>query len=419
MKTNVLRAFILCRWSALSVVIVRRVDDRQHQMSFQVSVAVNDGPIQKKTVSLSTTIGELNPDAILIWKDTKIVYDVSDGSIDFGPATTMQQLEVTKISVLYVYTTAHPCPSGDLRSIVPPQVRLIAQFASAAANIFNKQQSASSSSAQRAQPQRGEDQDDGDLEKLFTRKLLDSPATMKSLTETMFFKLKNEPGKLAYQLPDLIERFLQNKDQTYKEFEAMFRDYVEEEVHKAEIIKNNPNSAEAKMFLEAKRNKEMINEQYVQSMTHHPEDMIAVTMLYINLTINGVPVKAFIDSGAQKSIMSMACAERCGLNGLIDRRFQSMARGVGGTEKIEGKIHLCDVKVENAHFSCPFEVMNRREMDLLIGLNVLRKHACCINLKNHMLEFGNGTSTPFLQSHEIDSHLKEIMALPEEEMHME
>lgn len=82
-------------------------------------------------------------------------------------------------------------------------------------------------------------------------------------------------------------------------------------------------------------------------MTHHPEDMIAVTMLYINLTINGVPVKAFIDSGAQKSIMSMACAERCGLNGLIDRRFQSMARGVGGTEKIEGKIHLCESKVSN------------------------------------------------------------------------
>lgn len=43
----------------------------------------------------------------------------------------------------------------------------------------------------------------------------------------------------------------------------MFRSYVEEEVHKEEIIKNNPNSAEAKMFLEAKRNKELIDEQYL------------------------------------------------------------------------------------------------------------------------------------------------------------
>lgn len=96
-----------------------------------------------------------------------------------------------------------------------------------------------------------------------------------------------------------------------------------------------------------------------------------------------------------------------------------------------------DVKVEDAHFSCPFEVMARREMDLLIGLNVLRKHGCCINLKTSRyvsltkisrnlnfffflrLEFGNGTTTPFLQSNEIDSHLKEIMALPEEEMQFE
>ncbi|EGT55915.1 hypothetical protein CAEBREN_10151 [Caenorhabditis brenneri] len=390
-------------------------------MSFQVSVAINDGPFQKKTVSNSTTVGEINNDAMLIWKDTKIVFDVSDGANDFGPSTTMQQLGVTSISVLYIYTTSFPCPSGDLRSIVPAQVRLINQFASAASNLFNQQQSsAPSSSTQRAPQRAAREDDEGDMAKaIFNRKVLDNPATLKSVTETMFFKLKNDMGKLSYQLPDLVERFMENKNQTYKEFETMFRSFVEEEVHKEEIIKNNPNSVEAKMFLEAKKNKELINEQYLHSVTHHPEDMISVTMLYINLTINGVPVKAFIDSGAQKSIMSMACAERCGLNGLIDRRFASMARGVGGTEKIEGKIHLCDVKVEDAHFSCPFEVMNRREMDLLIGLNVLRKHACCINLKNQRLEFGNGTSTPFLQSHEIDTHLKEIMALPEEEMHME
>lgn len=385
-------------------------------MSFQVSVAVNDGPFQKKSVTPNTTIGDLNNDAILIWKDTAIVYDISDESKNFGPTVTLEQLGVTQISMVYIYTTAFPCPSGDLRSIVPAQVRLISQFASAASSIFNGQ---SSSSAQSAQRTRRVEQDDEGEKSMFSRKLLDSPATFKALSENMFFRLKNEPHKLGYGLPELVERFLAKKDMTYKEFEQMFRSYVEEEVHKEEIIKNNPNSAEAKMFLEAKRNKELIDEQYLHSMTHHPEDMIAVTMLYINLTINGVPVKAFIDSGAQKSIMSMACAERCGLNGLIDRRFQSMARGVGGTEKIEGKIHLCDVKVEDAHFSCPFEVMARREMDLLIGLNVLRKHGCCINLKTSRLEFGNGTTTPFLQSNEIDSHLKEIMALPEEEMQFE
>jgi DNA damage-inducible protein 1 len=61
-------------------------------------------------------------------------------------------------------------------------------------------------------------------------------------------------------------------------------------------------------------------------------------MLYIKAAINKVPIHAFVDTGAQATIISQSLAERCSLMRLLDRRAAGVAMGVGSC-KILGKIH--------------------------------------------------------------------------------
>ena len=48
------------------------------------------------------------------------------------------------------------------------------------------------------------------------------------------------------------------------------------------------------------------------AMEHSPETFARVTMLYVSAEINAVPIAAFIDSGAQSTIISKKVAEQCG-----------------------------------------------------------------------------------------------------------
>jgi len=127
-----------------------------------------------------------------------------------------------------------------------------------------------------------------------------------------------------------------------------------------------------------------------------PEFFGHINMLYIDVKVNGHAVQAFVDSGAQSTIISKDCAEACNMMHLLDTRFAGMAVGVG-TSKILGRIHMADMEVGGNKLTCSYTVLEDNKVDLLFGLDNLKRHQCCIDLVDSRLHFSRGTfSVPFL-----------------------
>eukprot|EP00033_Pygsuia_biforma_P002360 GCRY01002610.1.p1 GENE.GCRY01002610.1~~GCRY01002610.1.p1 ORF type:complete len:411 (+),score=79.79 GCRY01002610.1:245-1477(+) len=140
---------------------------------------------------------------------------------------------------------------------------------------------------------------------------------------------------------------------------------------------------------------------FAQMMEHMPESLTRVTMLYIDCSVNNVPVKAFVDSGAQSTIISVKLAKRCNIFHLLDTRFQAVAKGVG-VGKILGRIHVAHLRIGDTVFPSTFHVMESASEDLLLGLDNLLKHQACIDLRTHCLRIGE-VSVPFLSEKDIPS----------------
>mmetsp|Transcript_36215 Transcript_36215/g.82545 ORF Transcript_36215/g.82545 Transcript_36215/m.82545 type:complete len:425 (+) Transcript_36215:35-1309(+) len=155
----------------------------------------------------------------------------------------------------------------------------------------------------------------------------------------------------------------------------------------------------AQMEIEKELRTEQINENMEVAMEYNPEVFGSVIMLYVNCEVNGRPLKAFVDSGAQMTIMSQQCAERCGLVHLIDKRWQGVAKGVG-TSKIIGRVHSAPMTIGGQFLHISLTVLEDDSMEFLFGLDNLRRHQCCIDLSANVLRFGEA-SVPFLQEHEL------------------
>eukprot|EP00002_Diphylleia_rotans_P010540 TRINITY_DN2101_c0_g1_i2.p1 TRINITY_DN2101_c0_g1~~TRINITY_DN2101_c0_g1_i2.p1 ORF type:complete len:454 (+),score=109.63 TRINITY_DN2101_c0_g1_i2:31-1362(+) len=197
----------------------------------------------------------------------------------------------------------------------------------------------------------------------------------------------------------IIQRNVPQFERLYTEMTMEIEKSRRENEERIARLERDPLDPEAQRQIEEEIRMRNVLENMEQAIEYTPEVFGSVTMLYINCQVNGVPVKAFVDSGAQSTIMSIQCAERCGIMRLVDKRFAGTAVGVGQS-KIIGRVHMAQMKIGNSFFASSFTILENINTDFLLGLDMLKKHSCTIDLKRNLLVIGNEEVT-FLPEKDI------------------
>ncbi|KAG8346412.1 putative Aspartyl protease gag polyprotein putative aspartyl protease Retroviral aspartyl protease [Trypanosoma vivax] len=158
-------------------------------------------------------------------------------------------------------------------------------------------------------------------------------------------------------------------------------------------------SPEAQSYILEQISRRNVEENFETALAFAPETLINVNMLFVECEINKVKIKALVDTGTQASIISAAAAERCGLMRLVDRRMACILQGIGEQQSL-GRIHMVHANVSGLHICMSLTVLEHKNLDLVLGLDTMKRHRMVIDLNVNCLRVGD-TLVPLLPDSEL------------------
>ena len=189
--------------------------------------------------------------------------------------------------------------------------------------------------------------------------------------------LLSHPRELALlrqRNPPLALALDNSNPQVFRDALKQYRDKISEvERDRIRMLNADPMDPTVQAKIAQDIQQRNIQENMETAIEFTPESFGHVVMLYVSIKVNGVPVTALVDSGAASTVMSESCAERCGVMRLVDRRFATVAIGVG-TQKVIGKVHLGTIQIGEDMLTTAFQVLQNQTEDMLLGLDTLRRH---------------------------------------------
>lgn len=251
---------------------------------------------------------------------------------------------------------------------------------------------------QQQQQQQGQGQGQGQQRQMLKEAVKIDPQTGAAINPTAFMDaFKSSPSDLAgiQQMDPEFANIIRSGDvnalQAHLKNVHIRRNQAQEQARREmELHSADPFDINAQMEIEKRIMQNQVDENLQTALEQTPESFTTVSMLYIDVEVNGFPLKGFVDSGAQRTIMSDSCAKTCNLTRLMDVRYKGTAHGIG-TSTILGRVHSAPLQIGGHFFPCTFDIMENQSVDLLLGLDMLKRFQCCIDLEKNELRLGSGT----------------------------